>query len=411
MPIDTRHPEYLQFAPIWRECADALAGQRVIRAADERYLPKTSGMAKNADGLAAYTAYKSRARFFDVPAESQEGAMGVLEFPSSDDVVTNNGLTIRQLAREVARSVYAKGRHILVVEAISGTPYIVQYSAEALINWKTDENDTLSLAVFRETIASSDEYEHGTEEEQFRAYKPDGVGLDGEFIPTNYPQIPVVIIGATDCSPSCDRPPVSRIAECAIAAYQNSANYQQALHLMAQPTPWVSNISAEEYGAICNAGIGAGALWHLGENGGSTGYLEFSGAGIAALKEAIEGELSKAAEYAVRLTQTAGIESAAAKGIRDAAQKSALATMADSISIGITRALQIRAKWGGMPEPEPYVVGVQDATQAEATMITAIGNRVNAGGYPAEVEYNYAVKVGMFAGTVEEWNDKRSTGI
>lgn len=411
MPIDTRHPEYLQFAPIWRECVDALAGQRVIRATGERYLPKTSGMAKNPDGEAAYTAYKSRARFFDVPAESQEGALGVLEFPASDDVVTNNGLTIRQLAREVARAVYAKGRHILVIEANNGTPYIAQYSAEALINWKTDENDALSLAVFRETIDSADEYEHGTEEEQFRAYKPDGVELDGEFIPTNYPQIPVVIIGATDCSPSCDRPPVHRIAECAIAAYQNSANYQQALHLMAQPTPWVSNINAEEYGAICNTGIGAGALWHLGENGGSTGYLEFSGAGIASLKEAINDELSKAAEYAVRLTQTAGVESAAAKGIRDAAQKSALETMADSISIGITRALQIRAKWGGLPEPEPYVVGVQDATQAEATMITAIGNRVNAGGYPAEVEYNYAVKAGMFAGTIEEWNDKRSTGI
>ena len=410
MPIDTRHPEYLQFAPIWRECADALAGQRVIRAADERYLPKTSGMAKNADGLAAYTAYKSRARFFDVPAESQEGALGVLEFPASDDVVTNNGLTIRQLAREVARAVYAKGRHILVIEANNGTPYIVQYSAEALINWKTDENDALSLAVFRETIDSADEYEHGTEEEQFRAYKPDVVELDGEFITINYPQIPVVIIGATDCSPSCDRPPVHRIAECAIAAYKKSANYEQALYLMGQPTPAVSGVNEEEYTAICNTGLGAGALLHLGENG-KIWYLEYSGAGIASMKEAIEDELAKAAEYAVRLTQTAGVESAAAKGIRDAAQKSALAAMADSISIGITRALQIRAKWGGLPEPEPYVVGVQDATQAEATMITAIGNRVNAGGYPAEVEYNYAVKAGMFTGTVEEWNDKRSTGV
>ena len=100
-------------------------------------------------------------------------------------------------------------------------------------------------------------------------------------------------------------------------------------------------------------------------------------------------------------------ESAEAKAIRDRAQKSAIQTMSDSISAGITEALIIRAKMAGQPEPEPFVIQIEESqARAEATMIQALGAQANAGNLPPVALYNYAVKSGLFEGSYDEWRNQ-----
>ena len=425
--IDTQHPLYTAMKPVWDEAEAALGGQPSIKSKGETYLPATAGMRGmwEEGGKKMYNAYKMRARFSDICSEALEGILGIMfskdATGSLDEVVTKDGLTIYELSREIADRIFSKGRHILLVDAEAvqnGKPYIVQYPCESLINWKVGEDGKLDLAVFVENVPDGDIYSHDTKI-QYREYTREGVKTYDEeknFLeefPLKINEIEIVVIGSVNCKPNkVDKPPMARIVECALAAYRNSADYQQGLFLTAQPTPITAGCTQDQFNVNTKSGLGVGAHHYLGENiGATTNYLEFTGQGLAALKTAQDSELETAADYAVKLSHTNGVEAAAAKQIRDTSQKSVVQMMADSISIGMNTALAFLKSRSITPrEFEYFELNVQTAEVAEATMIAAIGNRVNAGHYPPEVEYQYALKHGLFSGTFQEWLDQIETG-
>ena len=41
MPVSLVHPLYAEMSPVWRECRDAVAGQRAVKNGGELYLPAT----------------------------------------------------------------------------------------------------------------------------------------------------------------------------------------------------------------------------------------------------------------------------------------------------------------------------------------------------------------------------------
>ena len=429
MAIDTKHPEYIEMTPIWHESELVMKGQRAVKSAGIKILKPTSGMSANIEKGGSsedYESYKDRARVSDAADESLQGVMGVLfaEDPQGDmgAVVTASKSSILDLSKAVARAVYSKGRYILVIEAPAdgGEPYIAEYPAECLINWKVDDSGNCTLAVFEEMIDStdSDEYEHELES-QYRVYTQDSVRIYNSTLdivgeesrPIIAGQVSVIPIGATDIDFCVDKPPVHRIVDCVISAYRKSADYEQGLHMLAHPTPWVSGCSANQFTANAEAGLGAGAYHFLGEEGtGKTGYLEYSGNGISDLKEGMDSELQQAAEYSIKLTKVTGVESADAKEMRDKAQKSALQIMAESIDTGMNKALEILSAASGGRSFEEFKIQIQESADAEATMLTAIGNQVNSGNVPLRVMYDYARRNQMYKGTFDEWNDERMTG-
>ena len=192
---------------------------------------------------------------------------------SIDEIVTRDKLSVLDLARQVVAAVYAAGRQVLVVDCgEDGKPYIAQYNATSMYNWHTDLNGALTLAAFRETCAAPgrDEFSHETVD-RYRVYTPglcrvfdeEGKELERHVIAGT--GLPVIPIGAVNCSARCDRAPVTRIVECALAAYRNSADYQQGIFLTAQPTAWSVGCSEDQFNKNTARGLGAGAHWYLGE--------------------------------------------------------------------------------------------------------------------------------------------------
>ena len=104
------------------------------------------------------------------------------------------------------------------------------------------------------------------------------------------------------------------------------------------------------------------------------------------------------------------MESADAKEMRDKAQKSALQIMAESIDTGMNKALEILSAASGGRSFEEFKIQIQESADAEATMLTAIGNQVNSGNVPLRVMYDYARRNQMYKGTFDQWNDERMTG-
>src|SRR5574343_743283 len=71
--VNTTHKQYNKFKAIWQKCDDAADGQDAIHNAGEKYLPRLTDQTS-----AEYSAYKSRACFFNATGRTIQGLEGML---------------------------------------------------------------------------------------------------------------------------------------------------------------------------------------------------------------------------------------------------------------------------------------------------------------------------------------------
>ncbi len=437
MSVATLHPQYTSFISRWRVVDDWLDEQDVIRAKGEVYLPMTEGMRLAGHrGRAQYDSYVKRARAPSVLRQAMSGIMGLMfkkEPVGGEDLtpVTNTGLTVTELARDVSRAVIAHGRALLVVDAPTegGDPYITLYPAQAAINWKTrpDNEYRLSLLVIKEQVSTSnDEFSHDTAD-QYRVYRESQGTVTVQLydhretpiteqivLPTD--RIDAVFVGSINTSPAVDPVPLYPVAQCAIAAYQVSADLKQDLLFSGQKQLWLSGMDEEQFRANIEAGYGAGSVWYLGEEGGSAGFIESSGNAYADMAAERKYELSMADEYAVRLARSGDqAESGKSLQIRASAQHASIFTIADSVSIGINEALQARAKWAGKSLPPTFYLQT-DFTEAQATeqMLRSLNDAINSLNAPRSAMFELLRQSGLTTEDDDELQrqiEEASTGL
>lgn len=117
MKIDATHPQYDEYAPVWRKCRDAAGGQRKVHAGKELYLPKLHG--QTAEG---YADYLKRALFFNATGRTVDGFAGVMfrkagtvKLPSVMDKewrkdINMSGRSLEGFVREIVEDVLIVGR-------------------------------------------------------------------------------------------------------------------------------------------------------------------------------------------------------------------------------------------------------------------------------------------------------------
>ena len=435
MPIDTEHPEYIKFLKRWKRMDAALDDQETVHEAGEEYLPKTGGMRQRelldptGESHKDYENYKARARFPEITSQALTGIVGLVfektPLGVSDEKITNSNQTNIELARESVRAVSSKGRDVYVIDAPTaeeggGEPYIATYPAECLTNWKlTDRRAEPYLAVIREEIEKPEDdiYKHSTETVYRRYQRLEGGAIemariiksDSADIPISDPIIlpiqewPVIVPGSIDLKYNCDPIPLAPVARCAFSYYMKSALYELALYLTGQPTPVLSGVTQDEYDRIIQQGIGSSAVWHIGEEA-KAAFLEISGNGIERILEAMQDQLNQAETYAVRLTQdTGGVESAAAIAMRAATQHASVYGIADTVSLGITQAQNLRAQWAGVSEPEPFEIKTEFSTgYASDQLINSLNTAVNSGNIPRSILFDALRQAGYTEMSDEE---------
>jgi len=197
---------------------------------------------------------------------------------------------------------------------------------------------------------------------------------------------------------------------CAIAADQLSSDYLGSITVNGSPTPYQAGGSFEQYDANRKAGIGTGSFMYVPE-GGSLAYLETSGNDHESARNAMKDELKQAETYAVRLTQSGEqAESGTAIARRAASQHASIYTIADSVSIAITRAQEMRDQWNATPASEPFKLDATvDEELAAAQMITAMNNATNSGNAPRSAMFNLLRQAKLSQLTDEEMIDEINT--
>lgn len=233
--------------------------------------------------------YKKRAKYVNFAKRTRDGLVGsvfrkepILELPSSLEYLETNvngaGLTSTQLVKSLLNNNVEVGRHGLFVDYGIGRPKIVEYKAENMPYWETDENGELSLV---KLLKNKDEYkllrlkdgvyiiEFYKDDEKINTLTP--TKKDGSTF--NY--IPFIFIGSMNNSPDIDDMPLWSIVDVSQGHLQNSADYEDLLKYLI-PTPYVTVPNKQWMEDMLPGGVytfGDGGVIPIPE-GGSAGILQ-----------------------------------------------------------------------------------------------------------------------------------------
>ena len=390
MAVDTKHSEYHEYYEIWERCEAAAEGQDEIHEYGVKYLPRLSGQ-----NDAEYYAYKQRALYYNATARTVDGLTGMLfmkpetiEAPAAMDSiiadVTMGGLSLHQLSEMVAEEVITIGRCGVLVDyppivnavtlaqaqAQGARPYATMYDAESIINWKTgriNNVEQLTLVVLEEeNEIPVDEFESKCEP-QWRvldlaegAYRQRVFRKDkrGEFILVDeiFPQIngrvinkiPFEFFGVRDNTSCVDKPPLLDLVDVNLSHYRTTADYEHGLHFTGLPTPVVTGYYSDDKSASLR--IGSGTAWLLPDPQSKAFYLEFTGQGLGELREALRSKEAMMATLGARILapEKRAAEAAQTANIHRSSENSVLASIAQSISVGLTHVMEWLRDWSNI---------------------------------------------------------------
>lgn len=412
--VDFVRPEVSERSEQYEIIRDCLAGQETIKKKTTKYLPMPNAANQTPENQERYKGYVTRALYYNVTGNTIAGLVGqvfasdpVSEFPEQlnplwDDV-TGGGVTMPQQAKLCLSHVLAFGRCGLLVdfpkrkedgtdftreEVNSGVarPTIQFYDSEAIPNWRyrmIGAKSVLSMVVLNEQyIVSDDGFEIKTGKskrvlrlddenlyvvDEWRAINgdpaqgwmqmPPVMPTDGNGARLDF--IPFTFIGSQNNDSNVDRPPMYDMACINIAHYRNSADYEDAVYMLGQPTPYFAGLTEHWVKEVLKGEIqlGARAAVPLPE-GGTAGLIQVSENTM--VKEAMDKKEQQMIAIGAQLVEDKEVQRTLGEAkMQSAVVSSTLSSCANNVS----RAVETCIKWACLfygIEPEDMVEGEEE---------------------------------------------------
>lgn len=321
-----------------------------------------------------------------------------------------NGVGLVQHSKEALQHVLSVGRCGLLVDypktqspttrqqLLEGKvkPTINTYSPENIINWQTEKvgaQQILTLVVLCETYAHKIDMFQFEERTQYRVlrldntlvpaiyvqdiYREEDVTADGKpvlepsgRIKREWPDmpsetmiplasnakpleaIPFTFVGAVNNDPSPDPAPLYSLADLNIAHYRNSADYEESVYTVGQPTYVVSGLSQEWYTKVMKSAILVGSRSGIPlPVGADAKILQVEPNTMA--KEAMDQKESQMKAIGAKLIEDKQVaQTATEANIANGSETSVLATGAKNVSSAYKFALEQCALFVGAPVSE-----------------------------------------------------------
>ena len=168
--------------------------------------------------------------------------------------------------------------------------------------------------------------------------------------------IPFVPFGPTQRDiRAVEKSPILDLVDANYAHYRLDADYRHGLHYTALPTPWAVGFRLQENETL---EIGGDTAWISEDANARAGFLEFSGSGLGAIRQAREDLKREMAVLGARLLeeQKREAETAETTRLRQAGEESVTVRIARSLGRGLESVLWNVLWWGTMnDEPEVTV--------------------------------------------------------
>jgi len=413
MPVNSQSSYYKDLISSWTLMMDCIEGEDAIKNNGETYLPKLSGQ-DNSD----YEEYKERGTFYNATSRTIQGLSGaILRKPPTIkttisqellDAITTNGLPLVEVIRLVIDKQIGTGYLGVLVDMPldGGNPYVAIYQAQDILNFQTtiiNGASTLTMLALREVLRvpkADDPYEM-EEKERIRilflvdgiyqislyeklekAKKEEWILVEPSFAPTILGKaidfIPFVFFGALSNIPEPPKPPLLDLAKLNVKHWQITVDYYHGLHYCALPTPWATGFDSK-----AKLYIGPGKAWVSENENAKCGFLEFSGAGLAAVSKAVEELESKMAVLGARLLeeQKKVGETAETMERRQASDIVTLSTIAGSCESGMTKVLFFLSMMAGKEDANAEVKLNRDyiVSKLEPAMIAELVKALQVG--------------------------------
>jgi len=389
MGVTSSHSDYKESLPKWQRCEDVSAGTDAVHAGRTKYLPKLTDQTEE-----NYQKSLDRTILFNATWRTIAGLIGMVFRkppiftvpaaiePMLDDV-TMSGESLFMVCQDITEEALKVGRVGVLVDYPNGTdegisiaqaeaaglrPFIKVYKAVDIYNWKTGRvnNKTVTTEVRLKENAEVAEGEWDVvKEERYRVLSLDATGYrvrvykigdKGEEILLSdgyplmrgkpLPYIPFQFISTDDLTPDVDNPPLIDLVDMNLHHYRITSIKCNALPF-AVPTMFIAgNLQLEEGEKIY---VGSTKAIHSNDPASHAEYVEYSGQGLGAVEKEIDKAEAQMAILGARMLepQRGAVESAEGQSIHRKGEESILATVSQTISIGVTQVMTWFADWAG----------------------------------------------------------------
>jgi hypothetical protein len=364
---DFTHPEYDKYKDVWQTCRDVWIGDTAVKKAGVRYLP-----ALTEQTTTEYAAYKQRALFYGATRRTVTAMVGAImrKPPVVDADIDTSRMTLQgddliTLSSNVLEAIIVGGRVSLLVDVDkAGRPYVATYPTETLINWVTDGDGKPLMLVYREQQLEQQGRFASTHTDVIRVcYLDDGIyrqdvyvkeqGGKDEWILTDtitptilgrtLDYIPAVTMTPANLSCACGVPPIFDLVNVNLSHYRTSADLEHGRHYTALPVACLAGFPTDN-----TYRIGSSVAWVSEDPEAKAYYLEYTGQGLGSLENAMEEKEKQMAILGTRLLDVpkASVEAAETLKSRNAGEHNILATLAHTMSRGMSVLLNYYARWG-----------------------------------------------------------------
>ena len=178
--------------------------------------------------------------------------------------------------------------------------------------------------------------------------------------------IPFECVNAEGLGLEPQQAPLDALSASNLSHWRNSADLEHGAHYTALPTACVSGVNMDEEpegaaydGPVTKATaavqrpkgglkIGSVRAWVFPNPAAQAWFLEFTGAGLGAIRQLMEDKKKEMAALGARLLEepaTKGVEASETVRLRQVGERSVLANVSNTLSQGLTRILQHVATW------------------------------------------------------------------
>jgi hypothetical protein len=376
MPINSTYPGYDNMLYEVSRVRDFAGGEIPVKAKDDIYLPRLSKQSES-----EYQAYKERGFLVPAVGHSAIAITGAIMRKNPDfdptgndaylkDDFDGNGNDIVQFTSEMLKEFQFAGAAGYLVElsdngrysaklytrenvGLIGSDYVVLKQNYIVTNPKDKYEQEVKTEYLELTYDENGNYIQNI----WRETKG-GWAIVNTIIPTKRGEplkfLPFVDAALGTSTLMTAKPLLLDVATVNLDQYRMSTDHRHGLHWTALPTLFLFGDIRDEDGNKKQITVGAGSANHIEDNEAKAELLEFTGAGLAALKAAIDDDIKTMAGLTAKalMDGSSGVKAAETARIEASSETATLSMLANAVDEAMQSILSIIAEWSGSQEIE-----------------------------------------------------------